>query len=119
MNANLPRLTPKPDPSLCLLYAILLDDSVLQDAKFLAANPGYVKGMPNYYIGSTSGKLAKRFRQHLDGKWNSSRIAREYGRELCTGIVLDRKPAPRPRAYLQERACALRLRSLGCGVWQY
>lgn len=116
MKSNRPR--PTSNPSLCQLYAILLDDSVLQDAKYLAENPAYKAGMPNYYVGATSGKLAKRYRQHRDGKWNSSRIVREYGRELCTGVVLDRKPAPRPRAYIQERACAQRLRALGCGVWQ-
>ena len=118
MKTNRPRLIPDPDKSLCQLYAILLDDSVLKDAKFLAENPNYKAGMPNYYIGATSGDLAKRYRQHRDGRWNSSRIAREYGLKLCVGVVLDRKPAPRSRAYAQERACARRLRALGCGVYQ-
>ena len=118
MKTNRHRRNPHPDKPLCQLYAILLDDSVLQDAKYLAENPRYQTGMPNYYVGASSTTPAKRFRQHRDGRWNSSRIAHEYGRELCTGVVLDRKPAPRLQAYAQERACARRLRALGCGVYQ-
>ena len=119
---NRPLRNPNPSrafgPKTCGLYAILLDASVINDPKYRSTNPGYVTGMPHYYVGASSQAPAKRYRQHKDGRYNSSRIACRYGLQLCESVVPSLKPMCRKRAYEQERMLAKRLRAAGNGVWQ-
>lgn len=101
----------------CVVYAIDLDRSVIQDPKFKQANPGYVDGKPCVYIGMTSLDVSERYAQHISGT-NSSRIAKQWGRGLLTGVVTPRKPTLRRWAMKHERSTARQLRASGYGVWQ-
>lgn len=99
------------------LYAILLDDAVLESPRFKAANPGYVPGKACYYVGTSIHEPAKRFRMHMDGK-RSSRWVRKYGVEVdyrkCHHIEV---PNAAERA-AAESDYAEELRREGYGIWQ-
>lgn len=116
---NYPSYT-QPDPfeaTTCVVYAIELDKSVLQDPKFKEKNPNYINGKPCVYIGMTSLDVGERYTQHLSGI-NSSRIAKHWGRGLISDLVTPRKPTLRRWAIKQERSTARQLRASGYGVWQ-
>lgn len=99
------------------LYAIRLDDAVLQKAKFKAKNPGYLSGKPCYYIGSSVHEPEIRFAQHKEG-YRSSRIVRLHGlhvsKSKCKVIEVGNREA-RDR---KEHAYATELRAKGYGIWQ-
>ena len=110
----------KPDrfeATTCVVYAIDLDESVLEDPDFRKANPRYIAGKPCVYIGMTSLTIRERYTQHLGGI-NSSRIARNWGRRLLPDLVTTRKPTLRRWALKHERLTARQLRARGYGVWQ-
>src|ERR1035437_5355444 len=101
----------------CQVYVIELDESVATDPVFRKANPRYVPGSPCYYVGMTSLTPEERFRQHVDGTRNSSRIA-AFGLRLRMDLVANKKPVRRTWAMERERSLARALRSGGCGAWQ-
>jgi len=111
--------TPTPEAWTCILYAIELDPKVLLDPAFIAANPGYIVGMPLLYIGMTSlSSPEERFRQHMLGTKNVSRIAHAFGRKLRQDMVPKRKPTRRSWAMRHEKTLAWQLRARGYGIWQ-
>lgn len=99
------------------LYVIRLDDVVLTKPRFVARNPGYKRGKPCYYVGSSIYKPAVRFKKHKMGE-RSSRWVRDYGlwvaRRKCKRIQV----TTAPERYAAERAYATELRRQGYGVWQ-
>jgi hypothetical protein len=102
----------------CIVYAIELDPSVIEDPAFKAKNPQWVPGMPNIYVGMTSLSGDERFAQHIRGIKNVSRIAHRYGRRLRMDLVPNRKPTRRTWALKLEERLATDLRARGFGAWQ-
>ncbi len=60
------------------LYAIRLDDVVLEKKRFVHRNPNHVAGKPCYYVGSSIYPPKVRFEKHKAGE-RSSWWVREYG----------------------------------------
>ena len=99
------------------VYAIRLDPTVLEDARFRDANRGHVEGMECFYVGMTAKSPDERWKQHRDG-YKSSRFARRYGRELMPPQFTVVNPRTYEEACRLERRIARRLRKKGHGVWQ-
>lgn len=110
--------TPSPYESRhCVVYAIELDPSVIEDSAFLRKNPKWDPSKPAYYVGMTSLSPEERYQQHRSGSTNVSRIAHEYGLALRMDIVPDQAPSRRTWAMKRETRLAKDLRSRGFGAW--
>lgn len=109
---------PSFESSNCIVYAIELDPSVIEDSAFSAKNPQWKQGMPCYYIGMTSLSPRERYEQHLRGTKNVSRIAHRYGQRLRMDLVPDCKPTRRTWAMKMEARLAKDLRARGFGAWK-
>ena len=99
------------------LFAIRLDDAVLQLRNFWEKNPDYRPGKPCMYVGVTSRDPADRFKQHKEG-YKAARIVRKYGKYLMRKKFEHLNPVPATEAENREGALAVELRSKGYGVWQ-
>ncbi len=106
------------ESSNCIVYAIELDPSVLQDTAFSAKNPQWKSGRPCFYIGMTSLSAEERCEQHLLGTKNVSRIAHEYGQRLRMDLVPNRKPTHRTWALKLEARLAKDFQARGYGAWK-
>jgi hypothetical protein len=99
------------------IYAIRLDDAVLEDRRFTARNPGHRPGKPCYYIGSSIYEPATRFAKHKGGQ-KAARVVRKWGlyvaKKKCFIIETEdhTEPAKREAAYAED------LRTQGFGIWQ-
>lgn len=102
----------------CIVYAIELDPSVMEDPAFRAKNPQWVPGTPLIYVGMTSLSAWERSEQHLRGTKNVSRIAHQYGRRLRMDLVPCRKPTRRTWALKLEARLTKDLRARGYGAWK-
>jgi hypothetical protein len=102
----------------CIVYAIELDPSVMEDPGFASKNPQWTPGMPLFYVGMTSLTAEERFAQHLLGTTNVSRIAHRYGRRLRMDLVPNRKPTRRTWAMKLEARLAKDLKACGFGAWK-
>lgn len=109
---------PSFESSNCIVYAIELDPSVMDDPAFRAKNPKWIPTMPCFYIGMTSLAPEERYEQHLLGTKNVSRIAHHYGRRLRMDVVPNRKPTRRTWAMKMEARLAKELRARGFGAWK-
>lgn len=99
------------------LYAIRLDDVVLQKPRFIERNPDYMEGKPCYYIGTSIYDPDTRFRMHKEGH-KSSKWVRDHGlyvaRRRCKVIQVS-NGEERAKA---EAGYAALLRKRGYGIWQ-
>lgn len=102
----------------CIVYAIELDPSVIEDPAFSAKNQQWVPGMPMIYVGMTSLSAWERSEQHLRGTKNVSRIAHQYGRRLRMDLVPNRKPTRRAWAMKMEARLTKDLKARGFGAWK-
>jgi hypothetical protein len=111
-----PHARPSFESSNCVVYAIELDPSVLQDPAFAAKNP-QLNPILCVYIGMTSLSVSERYKQHILGTKNVSRIAHQYGRRLRMDLVPSRKPTRRTWAMKLEAQLAKDLKARGFGTW--
>lgn len=99
------------------IYAIRLDDSVLERPTFLERNPGYKPGKPCYYVGSSIYPPPVRFQKHKEGV-KASRWVRDFGlwvaARKCRVLELEGPDEPAR----SERCHAEQLRRRGYGIWQ-
>lgn len=109
---------PSFESSNCIVYAIELDPSVMEDPGFLAKNPQRKPNTSCFYIGMTSLSAEERCEQHLRGTKNVSRIAHQYGLSLRMDLVPNRKPTRRSWAMKLEARLARDLRARGFGAWK-
>ena len=106
------------------VYVISLKVDVLEERKFIQANPDYVAGKPCYYVGSTSLTPKKRAEQHRTQYRNAK------GTKLWNDFACDYFDGLRPRQFDRynpistraeaektESEIAQKLRNKGCGVW--
>lgn len=106
------------ESSHCTVYVLELDSAVANEPAFSAANPHWTPGMPCLYVGMTSLPIEERYRQHLSGSKNSSRMVRRYGIGLRPDLTPVMKPVRKTLALQKEKRIARRWRLSGFAVWQ-
>jgi hypothetical protein len=99
------------------VYVIELGKDVLNEPKFKKANPNYDSGKPCVYVGMTGHDPDIRFDQHKAGI-KANKYAMKYGLRLMPEIYAKLNPMPYTDAKYVEVDLAIRLQSLGYGVWQ-
>ena len=104
-------------PETSNVYVIRLDEAVLKNRRFRAANPDYVKGSPCVYVGATGLSPEERFANHKSGH-KANWYARTYGDALFPELFRHLNPMTYQRALATEIAVAEELRQEGFAVWQ-
>jgi predicted GIY-YIG superfamily endonuclease len=99
------------------VYVIRLDDKVLSDRGFRAANPHYLKGSSCVYVGATGLSPDERFANHQSGH-KANWYAKTYGERLLPELFAHLNPMTRQRALATEIELAEELRLEGFAVWQ-
>ena len=99
------------------VYVVELSKDVLDEIKFVKANPGYVTGMPCVYVGMTGLDPDVRFDNHMAGIRANKYVTR-FGLRLMTEIFEHLNPMPYGDAQYMEVDLGIRLREQGYGVWQ-
>jgi len=92
------------------VYVIELDRSVVEHAKFCAANPPL-------YVGMTGVDPATWFERHKYGV-KVNHYVRRYGVRLRPDLYAELNPLPYAEAQRMEWVLARELRSDGYAVWQ-
>ena len=104
-------------PETSNVYVIRLDEAVLKNRRFRAANPGYVKGSPCIYVGATGLSPEERFTNHKSGH-KANWYAHTYGDALLPELFQHLNSMTYQRALATEIALADELRHEGFAVWQ-
>jgi hypothetical protein len=99
------------------VYVIELDQKVLKDRKFRAANPQHDPAKPCLYVGATGLSPYERFLNHKDG-YKANRYAEKYGLHLRPDLFAVYNPMPYKAAVELEIELAAALREEGYAVWQ-
>lgn len=99
------------------VYVVELSKDVLDEIKFVKANPGYVTGMPCVYVGMTGLDPDVRFDNHMAGIRANKYVTR-FGLRLMTELFEHLNPMPYGDAQYMEVDLGIRLREQGYGVWQ-
>ena len=99
------------------VYVIELSKAVLEEPKFMKANPNYRPGQTCVYVGMTGLDPDIRFDKHKAGI-QSNKYAQQYGLRLMPEIYEKFNPMPYGDALYMEVDMAIRLKDRGFGVWQ-
>lgn len=99
-----------------IVYVIELDDSVLDEPKFAAANPDYDPSLPCVYVGQTGLTAEQRFENHRSGH-KSSRYVRKYYVRLLPHLYEHLSAMTWEDSKAMERQLAEELREKGYAVW--
>ena len=99
------------------VYVVELDEAVLRDAKFCAANPNFDPYLSCFYVGMTGLDPEVRFENHKRG-YKACRYVQKYGLHLCPQLYEYFNPMTYEDAYAKEIALAKELRAEGYAVWQ-
>jgi len=101
------------------VYVIELNEKVLKDKKFLAANPQYQEGAGAIplYVGMTGLAPEQRFENHRNG-YKSCRFVKKFGLHLLPEMYERYNPMTYEQAARMEKRLAEKLRSEGYAVWQ-
>ena len=101
------------------VYVVKLHRAVLQEQRFVDANPDYVRSKKQacLYVGMTGLTPKERFSNHKRGH-KASRIVKKYGMELMPAFYQRLNPMTYEQAKAEEIALAERLRRRGYAVYQ-
>jgi hypothetical protein len=99
------------------VYVVELASSVLEEPRFMKANPGYKPGKPCVYVGMTGLDPDVRFDKHKAGI-QANRYVQRFGLRLLPDIYEAYNPMTYDDARAMEVELAIDLRSGGYGVWQ-
>lgn len=99
------------------VYVIELSDGVLQEARFMRCNPGYIMGKPCVYVGMTGLDPDLRFDKHKAGIQANAYVLK-YGLRLLPDLFEGFNPMDYETAQKMEIEIGIDLRSAGFGVWQ-
>ena len=99
------------------VYVIELSPAVLDEARFVRCNPGYVAGKPCVYVGMTGLDPDVRFDKHKAGIQHNRYVLR-YGQRLLPDLYEGFNPMRYDEAVAREIDIGIDLRSAGWGVWQ-
>jgi len=98
------------------IYVVELDQIVLEDKRFKAANPNLHEEMP-LYVGMTGVSPEQRYENHKRG-YKASRYVRKFGLKLLPDLYEHLNPMSYEQAAIMEKALAVELRGKGHPVWQ-
>lgn len=99
------------------VYVVELDEAVLKDKKFCAANPSFDPYLSCLYVGMTGLDPKVRFENHKRG-YKSNKYVRKYGLHLLPRIYECYNPMSYEKAAAKEIYLANQLRAEGYAVWQ-
>ncbi|MFO1412440.1 MAG: hypothetical protein U1F10_00695 [Burkholderiales bacterium] len=99
------------------VYVVELAPDVLAEPRFRRANPGYVEGMPCYYVGMTGLDPDVRFDKHKAGL-QANRFVQRYGLRLRPDLYDLYGVLGYDEARDLEVELGIDFRESGCGVWQ-
>jgi len=99
------------------VYVVELHPAVLRFEPFLAGNPGYRKGMPCVYVGTTRLTPAERSANHVTGV-SAEGVVQRFGLRLLPFLYAYANPLPFEAAREMETEIVDSLREEGYGVWQ-
>jgi hypothetical protein len=99
------------------VYVIELTKDVLNEPRFVRANPRYRLGFPCVYVGMTGLSPDVRFDKHMAGI-QANRYVTKYGLQLLPRLYEMYNPMPYDGARDMEVELAIALREKGYGVWQ-
>lgn len=99
------------------VYVVELARAVLDEPRFRRANPGYVDGMPCYYVGMTGLDPDVRFDKHKAGL-QANRYVQRYGLRLRPDLYTLYGVLTYDEARALEVELGIDLREAGNGVWQ-
>jgi len=99
------------------VYVVELSKQVLDEPRFMKANPGYQAGKPCVYVGMTGVDPDVRFDKHKAGI-QSNRYVQRFGVRLLPEIYAAYNPMSYDAARDMEVELAIDLREGGYGVWQ-
>jgi hypothetical protein len=99
------------------VYVVELAKDVLNELRFVRANPDYRLGFPCVYVGMTGLAPDLRFDKHKAGI-QSNKFVRLYGLHLVPRLYEAYNPMPYDAARDMEVELAISLREKGYGVWQ-
>ena len=98
------------------VYVVELDESVLRDKKFCAANPNFDPFLSCLYVGMTGLDPEVRFENHKRG-YKANRYVQKYGLHLLPQIYEYYNPMSYEVAAAKEKSLAEELRAEGYAVW--
>ena len=99
------------------VYVIELDRAVLEDPRFVKANPSHDPEKACYYVGLTGLAPEERFEKHKEG-YKSNTYVRQYGLWLCPHLYEEYNPLSYEDAREMETTLAEMLRAKRHAVWQ-
>ena len=99
------------------VYVVELAQQVLDEPRFVKANPGYRTGKPCVYVGMTGLDPDVRFDKHKAGI-QANRFVQRFGLRLLPDIYEAYNPMSYDDARTMEVELAIDLREGGYGVWQ-
>ena len=99
------------------VYVVELSKEVLNERRFMKANPGYIVGKPCVYVGMTGLNPDLRFDKHKAGI-QANRYVLRFGLRLLPEIYEAYNPMSYDDARDMEVELAIDLREGGYGVWQ-
>ena len=99
------------------VYVIELAKQVLEERRFVRANPRYQVGKPCVYVGMTGIDPDVRFDKHKAGI-QANRYVKLFGLRLLPEIYAAYNPMSYDAARDMEVELAIDLREGGYGVWQ-
>jgi len=99
------------------VYVVELAKAVLDEPRFLWANPGYRADKPCVYVGMTGLDPDLRFDRHKAGI-QANRYVQRFGLRLLPEIYEAYNPMTYDAARQMEVDLAIDLREGGYGVWQ-
>ena len=99
------------------VYVVELAKRVLEEPRFMRANPGYRAGKPCVYVGMTGTDPDVRFDKHKAGI-QANGFVRDHGLRLLPALYAMYNPMPYEAAREMEVELGIALREAGYGVWQ-
>ena len=99
------------------IYVIELNREVLNEKKFVNANPNHDPEKACLYVGMTGLSPDERFQNHKDG-YKSNRYVKKYGKYLRRRIYEKYNPMTYDEAKKMEVELAENLHAKGYAVWQ-
>ena len=106
------------DPKRHNVYVIELDKAVLNERKFVEANPDHDPKIACLYVGMTGLSPDERFKNHKAG-YKANRYVKKYGLRLCCSMYEEYNPMTYDDALEMEEKLAKLLRAKGHAVWQH
>jgi len=99
------------------VYVVELDEAVLKDKKFVAANPNWHPDLSCLYVGMTGLTPEQRFKNHKAGH-KANKYVKKYGLHLLPSLYEYYNPMTYEKAAAKEKELAEELRAQGYPVWQ-